>query len=143
MTEENFFTTITNPKDFRKNLLESSKQIIQILKDHQTVLDLRKEKEGRKAELNKQFEELNVLIEKLDSFLPEDSMKQLEKLMPQKKVHKPIVHYEPEVIEEIEVPRRARKRRKKTSTPVRKESDSELDRLEIELEEIEKKLSRV
>lgn len=78
-----FYTTIQEPKKFRKHLLESSKEVIQILKENQARKEMRAKKEEKVEELKYHFEELRNLMDRLDEFLPEDSMEELDELLPE------------------------------------------------------------
>jgi len=126
MPEDMFFTRIKEPKLFRTQILESSKGFISVLKDHHVLMELRKTKKDKISELQQHFQELNGLLEKLDTFLPEESIKELEKLMPKQ-----------------EKPKQQGGRKRRKEKTENNGEISELDKLEGALSEIEGKLQNV
>lgn len=78
-----FFTTVQEPKKFRRHMLESSKELLQILREYQKRQDLRERKRKKMEELHYQFDELRDLMNELDEYLPEESLNRLEDLAPE------------------------------------------------------------
>ncbi len=134
-----FFTRIKDPKLFRKRLLESSKDIINVLKDHQIILQLRAEKNNVITDLKKQFEDLNKSLADLDKYMPEDAIKKLEEMLPKKKVEKPkpVKKASPK-----KSPKKVKKSAVKKDVEKKKEL-SEIEKLESALSKIEKKLNEI
>lgn len=67
-----FYVGIKAPKQLRKMLLTGSKNILEVLKNSQELMDLRKEKLFVIDVLNQELAELNLLLEKLNEHLPKE-----------------------------------------------------------------------
>ena len=70
MEEELFFVGIRDPVEIRKELLTSSKNLIDSLKRYEAFKDFKEEKLMRILELKRIFDELLVLNRKLRGHLP-------------------------------------------------------------------------
>ncbi|MEK6964122.1 MAG: hypothetical protein AABX70_06865 [Nanoarchaeota archaeon] len=80
-----FFTRIKGPEETRKYLLESSKSVISVLRGYYGIMKLREEKSKAITTLKNHFDELNWLFAKLDELLPQHSIEELERLLPDAK----------------------------------------------------------
>ncbi len=70
MEEELFFVGIRDPVELRKELLTSSKNLIDSLRRYEAFKDLKEEKLQHIIELKRVFDELLVLNRKLRNHLP-------------------------------------------------------------------------
>lgn len=75
MEEELFFVGIRDPIELRKELLTSSKNLIDSLRRYEAFKDLKEEKLRHILELKRVFDELLVLNRKLRNHLPRIPMK--------------------------------------------------------------------
>src|SRR3989344_5829389 len=78
-----FFTRVKSPEETRKFLLESSKSVISVLRGYYSLMKLREEKTKQIIVLKNHFDELNWLFAKLDELLPQHSIEELERLLPE------------------------------------------------------------
>lgn len=69
--EEQFFVRIRDPLDMRRNILGSSKQIIQILQRYERIKELRVNKLEKISQLKSLNKEMNLMIAKLKKEFPE------------------------------------------------------------------------
>lgn len=81
--EQELFLRLSNPNTFRRNLLESSKLILIILKQTYRVKQIREAKHERMERLAKEIKELRILIQKIDELMPNYSKTDLKKLLPE------------------------------------------------------------
>ncbi|MFH1590003.1 MAG: hypothetical protein ABIB43_05535 [archaeon] len=125
---DEFFRRIENPNDTRRNILESSRNIIQNLKGHRKILEIREKKNDAIRILKIELKEINVLTDKIRDSFPAELLKQFEEEK-KKKVNK--------------------KKTKGKKTPDNKKTTaklpevSEVNRLEKQLSDIEKKLQNL
>jgi hypothetical protein len=75
MEEELFFVGIRDPIEIRKELLTSSKNLIDSLRKFEQYKDLKQEKQEHILELKRVFDELMVLNKKLRNHLPRTPLK--------------------------------------------------------------------
>ena len=98
MEEELFFVGIRDPIELRKELLTSSKNLIDSLRRYEAFKDLKEEKLRHILELKRVFDELLVLNRKLRGHLPRipvkvpalREMQMREKQMPAKAMPKQV-----------------------------------------------------
>lgn len=79
MKEEGFYVGIEDPVEVRRNLLESSKEIIHDLQRYEKLKMIKGQKKEAMDKLKKKIAEINVLIAKLKSIVPESK---IEKIAP-------------------------------------------------------------
>lgn len=81
MVEEEaaFYMAIQNPKDFRRELLGSSKVIIQLLQHHESIRQLREEKVKLMYEFSKITAEIRMLSGKLKGAIPQTKLRNIPK----------------------------------------------------------------
>jgi len=65
-----FYVGVKKPKDMRKNLLESSKRIIENLKDYEEIRLIREEKSKKTAEFMEKLDEIFEIFSSLKEILP-------------------------------------------------------------------------
>jgi uncharacterized coiled-coil DUF342 family protein len=65
-----FYAHLDQPVEIRKHILESSRQIVQLLQRYESVRDIRVQKSAQVVKLRKNFRELTVLINKLKQEMP-------------------------------------------------------------------------
>ncbi len=75
MEEELFFVGIKDPIELRKELLTSSKNLIDSLRKFEQYKDIKEEKTQHITELKRVFDELLVLNKKLRNHLPRTPLK--------------------------------------------------------------------
>ncbi len=69
-TDDNFYVGVKKPKEVRKSLLESSKKIIENLKDYEKIMSIREEKSKKTAEFKKKIDEITELFSFLKKTFP-------------------------------------------------------------------------
>ena len=113
--EDNFFVGIYEPIDVRRNLLESSKELIKCLQTYERLEKIRNEKLKYYKEMKRVSAELDLLVNKLKQKLPNTGIRKMHKTE-----HKKIV------VEELIKPD--------------KKFKSDMQKLQEQLEEIENQL---
>lgn len=113
--EELFFVGISEPIVLRKEILLSTKNAIQFLKKNEELKDLRINKIEKIMQFKNEMKEINALMNRLKEKLPKAKLRVKT------------------------VPRIKHKKIKKIKT----KKTSELEKLEMELGDIEKKLGRL
>jgi len=118
MSKNKFFVGIKNPVNARRLLLNSSKDVLDALKDLENFEVLKQEKSKHIVELKKVLDEIIVLNKKLKSHLPKSPVKSLPK------------------------PARATRKKKDKRIPKTQMKDvaSKMDILESELARVEERL---
>jgi hypothetical protein len=120
MEEENFFVGIQNPAELRRELLEASKRMVEVLKRYENFRDKRAQKKALIEQLRRIMNDLNRMNSKLKQFMPKSNIRVPHEMLAvqPKAAALPAVRSEPKPV-------------------------TELDRLEMELGEIEGKLSKI
>jgi predicted nuclease with TOPRIM domain len=116
--ESPLFVGITNGNDLRRSMLECSKDILESLKEHEQLKNIREEKVGLIQQLKGDVKDLSKLINSLKGYLPKVKDAGIKKVEVKKIVS------EPKLIK-VEKPK----------------ASSEVDKLEAELNDIEAKLN--
>jgi hypothetical protein len=132
LEEQELFIRITSPNIFRRNLLETSKLILTILKQIYTVKQIREAKQEIGDHLSREIKELSILVQRVEDLMPQYTKADLKKLLPELtfiKKPEPQPKQEPEKPEEKPKPK-----------PVEKPI-SEIDKVTKALEDIQRKLS--
>ncbi|VVB81635.1 Uncharacterised protein [uncultured archaeon] len=75
MEEELFFVGIKDPIELRKELLTSSKNLIDSLRKFEQYTEIKQEKQANILELKRVFDELMVLNKKIRNHLPKTPLK--------------------------------------------------------------------
>lgn len=148
---EVFYVGIKDPIEIRRSILESSKELVQLMQDFEKFKELRDTKAQLKDQLKKEVNDTQTLMRKLRLKIPKTELR--VKLFRE--------HAEPvPEVEEEEAPAKKGKGKKtkgkgkvskqvkapakKVAAPkVEKKTLSELDKLESELKKIEDKLGRL
>lgn len=71
-----YYVKMTNPREFRRDVLESSKKVIGCLQANRNVLDVRQRKRELLEQLQQQVKELALLVNKLDEILPDKQLRE-------------------------------------------------------------------
>jgi hypothetical protein len=123
--EEPLYIGVASPDNLRRNVLESSKDIISVLKQYQRILQVREEKKQATTNLNDVIVEIKNKLVQLKKALPSVPLRdRVEAPKPQEEAAQNDPVIEP------------------TPAPT-KRAVSELDKLEKELQQVEKKLGNL
>ncbi len=115
-SNDNFYVGVKKPKELRKSLLESSKKIIENLKDYERIMSIREEKSRKTAEFKEKVDEIMELFSFLKKTFPRQGIQTEAKENPKAK------------------------KGKQTQKKVKIENE-EIARLETDLAEIEARLN--
>ena len=118
---DTFFVGIDKPAEVRLNILESSKEMIEILKHIERIKEIRGEKYQTLLELKTKLDDLNKLIRKLNQTLPKTALRQKANELKTKK-------------------KKTKAKKKKIIKPKIESKISELDK---ELIEVERQLAKL
>ena len=121
---EEFFVGLHNSMDVRRNILESSRDMIHTLQSYQKVSELREEKFRRIQQFKTIMEELKLLISKLNRALPKIQVKEVE-------------------VKAKEALERKGKKETKLEVSQDKSGKTDLEKLEEELAKIEGRLAKL
>jgi uncharacterized coiled-coil DUF342 family protein len=132
--KEAFYVGLAEPVAVRRNLLETSKALIQLLQKFEKLKDVRSEKHKAVSKLHELFKEISAELIEIKHDLPHYRISEL----PKKKEGRP----------KIVLPKKAKiipkKQAKKVAPAMPKpKRASELDKLERELSSIEAKLKGI
>jgi hypothetical protein len=116
--KEIFYVGVTDPTEVRRNLLESTRDIVIFLRTYENFKRIRAEKVREIEKLKLQIQEITRILNKLRRDLPKTRLREKAEEIVEKGGRKPVV---------------------KISQP-RKTEGSDVDRLEQELNAIEEKL---
>jgi len=131
--ESVFYVGMKDPIEIRRSVLESSKEALQYLQRFERFKEVRKEKAEQRAKLREIVSEINGLVRKLKAALPETGLR--GKISP--KLHK-------EEQKKEKKPKEAAEKRAASKIESEKPKEmSELEKLEAELGEIEKRLTKL
>jgi hypothetical protein len=130
--DQEFYVRISNSAAFRKNLLETSKGTIGILREMYAVKQIRDKKHEKTEILHNELKELKMLVQKLEEMMPGYTKADIKKHFPDFVLEKKIK----------EQPKEAPDRKviEKKITAPKPSSGSELDKLSAALGDIQKKL---
>ena len=120
-----FYMKISDSPGFRRNLLETSKETLTVLKEIHSVKQLRQKKQEKINELHQELKELKLLVQKLDELMPNYNKSEVKK------------HF-PEFFKEKQHDKKAKETFQETRT---RRPASKLDQLSAALTDIQKKLS--
>jgi hypothetical protein len=71
-----YYVKVDSPREFRRDILESSKKVIGCLQANRSVLEIRKKKRFLLESLQNQVKELALLMLKLDDILPDKQLRE-------------------------------------------------------------------
>jgi len=127
MTDDTiFYVGVPGPEDFRKDILESTKDVIHLLQEHEKLKRIRIDKVEESTKLRKIIKELILLNNKLKGQLPKTKLRNLPKM---------------EISESrMEHPKREQRQ---NQTKQAQKSKDDLEKLEDELSFIEGKLKEI
>lgn len=142
MTKDSFFVGISNPQEVRKDLLLSSKQLVQALVAYEKYKDIREEKLGLLMELKKSMDSMIFLNKKLRSHLPRVKTTPVRV----KINHEHMLESERKAQELAKATKKKKTSSKKKTTSKKKTASkpapkSRLEQLREDLEKFDKKLS--
>lgn len=141
-SQESFYVGIHEPTDLRREILESSKLMIHTLQSQKKVESIREEKEKTVNEFKRVVREINLIVSKVKKRLPRTKLRALskeEQLSVYKKANQAVSPKKEKSKETKEAPKV--KEVKEEVAPKKKESD--FDRLQSQLDEIESKLKSI
>lgn len=138
-----YFIRINDATDVRRRTLESSKELLHVLRGYQRVLLVRERKKQVTEQLRRTLGELSVVAARLEDILPAKSLKGYEEFLPKKapqkkkEAKKPAPKAEPEPKKEEQKPEQKPEPKPKVE---KQKPLTELERLEQALSSIEKRL---
>jgi hypothetical protein len=115
MEEQPFFVGVRNPTEMRKDILVTSKDIIMSLKNYEQINDIRTQKVEMTSALKDRVKEAKMLLNQLVALVPKTKL-----------------HAKPD--------KQIKRKLEKDIVMVKKDANSELDKLERELADIENKI---
>jgi len=71
-----YYVRIESTREFRRNILESSKKVIRCLRDYRKVIVIRERKKRLMQELQTDLKEITMLAQQIDSILPEKQLRE-------------------------------------------------------------------
>ena len=75
--DDAFYMAVQNPRDFRRELLGSSKSIIQLIQHYEQIKDIREKKIKKMHEFSAALSEVNMIMNKLKKAIPTTRLKKL------------------------------------------------------------------
>ena len=133
-----YFVRIDDAADVRRRTLESSKDLLHILKGYHALLETRDRKKEAAEELRRTMTELASLAERIEKLLPAQSLKEIEGLIQKRKLEPK--RKEKKAAAPVPIP-------KEKSTPKPRPEKpkpmTELERLEQALAGIEQRLGQL
>lgn len=133
--EQDLFIRIDNPVLIRKNILESSKLVLTILKQTYKIKKLRELKQEKIISMGQELKELKILVQKIEELMPQYTKADLKKLLPEINLTKKSVP-EPTKTGKTEAKEKeVEKQEPRPAAPV-----SDMDRIAKALEDVQKKL---
>jgi len=133
--QQEFFMRINNPNTFRRNLLEASKDTLNILKQIYNVRQIREVKQELINRINKEIGELKVLVQKIDELMPQHTKEELIKKFPELSFKKKS--------KEVVVPERTMEKAKPKAKPGVEKHVSEIEKLSKAIDEVQKRLQNL
>ena len=117
---QDFFVNIESPSELRRPILESSREVIHLMQDFESLKSIRTEKSETMEKLDNVMKEISVLVTKLKAELPKVPASKKKTTLKKTSVRKKTV------VKKVE------------SKP-----KSDLDKLEAELNDVEKQLAEL
>ena len=131
--EQDLFIRVSNPILIRKNILESSKLVLTILKQTYKIKHIRELKQGKIVSLAQEIKELKILVQKIEELMPQYTKADLKKLLPDISItRKPAPESAKPRKSEV---KEAEKPEPRIAAPV-----SDMDRISKALEDVQRKL---
>jgi len=127
MAEEIIYVGINEPKQYRKEILTSAVDIIQLLKNHERYKKIEKEKNIYRNQLVKNINQLRTLFKGFDNMIPKTHLPEL----PKKKAAYP----------KIKVEKGTKQIKRIVKKPVIK--DKEIEKLELDIASLKSKINRL
>lgn len=118
--DDAFYMAVENPREFRKELLGASKDIIKLIQKYEFIKELRAEKIKKMYEFSDSLGEISLIMSKLKKTTPATRLRKLNVKYVKKE-----------------------KAERKHSKPKKKRSSNEVEKLQEELELIEQKLDNL
>jgi len=137
MAQDAYFVHVKNSVDFRKVLLESSREIIHQMQDYQVLMDIRKRRLATEQTFKEELREIMLLVNKLERVLPKHSLNKLKDVLPG------VIEEENKRIKPIKKKKATKKKQKNKKDQLRSKQLSQVQRLEKALESVENKLHKL
>ncbi len=128
-----YYANIPNPVDFRKTLLEASRDSVLILKQYEVFKKLRRAKQTEYESLKKLIEEITALMTRLKKTLPQTKMREA---IPKD------YHHKKDAQHPKKTPSSTKKSNSESQTSSKKPKN-EFDRLEDELNVLEERINNL
>jgi hypothetical protein len=132
--EQELFIRVNSPGLIRKNILESSKLVLTVLKQTYRIKQIREVKQAKINELSQQIKELKILMQKIEELMPQYTKADLKKMLPDLPIMRKPAASLPKPAK-IEIKENEKPEPAKPAPPV-----SDMDRISKALEEVQKKL---
>jgi len=131
-----FFVRIEEPRTLRKELLETSKLTINLLKKQERIKKIKLEKKQTITNIRKINSEIKLLLERMEKLMPEISKEKKIEQQPK------ILENNKDTIKKAETGRTTRAI-KQPGISREKDSIEKLENLERELKELEEKIKNI
>ncbi|MBU0469904.1 MAG: hypothetical protein KKA62_05735 [Nanoarchaeota archaeon] len=129
----NFMVQLSDPKNLRKDILESLREVIIFMQGYETFLRIQEEKVSAITKLRSEIKDLNDLINvKLRRYVPKGKLKGVISKQPKAKEPGRVVSTETSEEKPVMAP-----------PPFMKKEVNELDDLELQLHDIESRLKNI
>jgi len=139
-----YFIKIEDPNAVRRRLLESSKDILHVLKGYYEILETREQKKEAIEELRITLSEAQMLVERIEKLLPEQSKKGVEEFLPKPAPKAKPVKAETPKPEPKEVKKAEPKAKPvKAAPPPKPKPLSDVEKLQLALQGIEQRLNQL
>jgi hypothetical protein len=136
--QQDLFMRLNNPNTFRKNLLESSKLTLIIIKQTYTIKQLRESKQEHILQISEKIKELKLLLQEIDELMPKHSKDELKKLLPEMSMQKSKPDQKKDSKEANKEVKNVKEENPQAPPPM-----SELDKLTQALDLVQKKLQKL
>jgi|GEM_PF-1919244 hypothetical protein len=137
MAEDAYFVHLKDPVDFRRTILESSREVIHMMQEYQALMDLRKRRLDMEQAFKEELREIMLLVNKLEKTLPKHSINKLKEVLPG------VIEEEKKHMAKPEKKKLSKKKEKPAKEQLREKQLSQIQRLEKALESVEGKLHKL
>jgi len=137
MAEDAYLVHLKDTVDFRRTILESSREVIHMMQEYQALMDLRKRRLDMEQAFKEELREIMLLVNKLEKTLPKHSINKLKEVLPG------VIEEEKKHMAKPEKKKLSKKKEKPAKEQLREKQLSQIQRLEKALESVEGKLHKL